>query len=89
MKLNKINIFFYAANRKLSDMTAELSTAQENARRFQDLLTAERRKQKSLKVKTNVATRESTASLVSSACSSHSMPWSRRWPRARLDKEQL
>jgi chromosome segregation ATPase len=37
------------ANKKLSDMTAELSKAQEHARRFQDLLTAERRKQKSLK----------------------------------------
>ncbi|CAI8049949.1 hypothetical protein GBAR_LOCUS27483 [Geodia barretti] len=36
------------ANKKLSDMTAELSKAQEHARRFQELLTAERRKQKSL-----------------------------------------
>ena len=40
----------HIANKKLSDMTAELSKAQEHARRFQDLLTAERRKQKSLKV---------------------------------------
>ena len=39
-----------AANRKLSEMTAELSKAQEHARRFQELLATERRKQKSLKV---------------------------------------
>ena len=41
---------FITANKKLSDMTAELSKAQEHARRFQELLTAERRKQKSLQV---------------------------------------
>lgn len=40
----------YTANKKLSDMTTELSKAQEHARRFQELLMTERRKQKSLKV---------------------------------------
>ena len=39
------------ANKKLSDMTAELSKAQEHARRFQEFLSAERRKQKSLKAR--------------------------------------
>lgn len=38
------------ANKKLSDITAELSKAQEHARRFQELLMTERRKEKSLKV---------------------------------------
>ena len=38
------------ANQKLSQMNSELAKAQEHARRFQDLLAAERRKQKGLKV---------------------------------------
>lgn len=38
------------ANQKLSQMNAELSKAHEHARRFQDMLAAERRKQKGLKV---------------------------------------
>ncbi len=38
------------ANKKLSQMNSELSKAQEHARRFQDMLAAERRKQKGLKV---------------------------------------
>ena len=45
-----MSLVLYAANKKLSDMTAELSKAQEHARRFQELLMTERRKQKSLKV---------------------------------------
>ena len=38
------------ANRKLAQMNSELARAQEHARRFQGLLTVERRKQKGLKV---------------------------------------
>ena len=38
------------ANKKLTQMNAELAKAQEHARRFQELLAAERRKQKGLKV---------------------------------------
>ncbi len=38
------------ANKKLSQMNSELSNAHEHARRFQDMLAAERRKQKGLKV---------------------------------------
>ena len=38
------------ANKKLAQMNSELTRAQEHARRFQDLLAAERRKQKGLKV---------------------------------------
>lgn len=38
------------ANQKLSLMNSELSKAHEHARRFQDMLAAERRKQKGLKV---------------------------------------
>ena len=38
------------ANKKLSQMNSELAKAHEHARRFQDLLAAERRKQKGLKV---------------------------------------
>ncbi len=39
------------SNKKLSQMNSELLKSQEHARRFQDLLTSERRKQKSLKVR--------------------------------------
>lgn len=39
------------ANKKLAQMNAELIKSQETARRFQDLLTGEKRKQKGLKVK--------------------------------------
>ena len=38
------------ANKKLAQMNSELARAQEHARRFQGLLTVERRKQKGLKV---------------------------------------
>ena len=38
------------ANKKLTQMNTELAKAQEHARRFQELLAAERRKQKGLKV---------------------------------------
>ena len=38
------------ANKKLTQMNSELVKAQEHARRFQDLLGGERRKQKALKV---------------------------------------
>lgn len=38
------------ANKKLALMNSELAKAQEQARRFQDLLVAEKRKQKGLKV---------------------------------------
>ena len=38
------------ANKRLAQMNSELARAQEHARRFQDLLAAERRKQKGLKV---------------------------------------
>lgn len=39
------------ANKKLTQMNSELVKSQENARRFQDLLGEERRKQRALKVK--------------------------------------
>ena len=45
----------FSANKKLSDMTAELSKAQEHARRFQELLKVERRKQMSLKVHVRIS----------------------------------
>ena len=38
------------ANKKLTQMNSELVKSQENARRFQDLLGGERRKQRALKV---------------------------------------
>ena len=38
------------ANKKLAQMNSELFKAQEHARRFQDLLSSERRKQKGLQV---------------------------------------
>ena len=38
------------ANKKLTNMNSELVKSQEHARRFQDLLSSERRKQKGLKV---------------------------------------
>ena len=38
------------ANRRLSEMTMELARAQETARRFQELLSTERRKQQGLRV---------------------------------------
>lgn len=38
------------ANKKLTHMNSELLKSQEHARRFQDLLSTERRKQKGLKV---------------------------------------
>lgn len=38
------------ANKKLAQMNSELSKAQEHARRFQELLATERRKQKGLQV---------------------------------------
>ena len=41
------------ANKKLTHMNSELVKSQEHARRFQDLLGNERRKQKGLKVCTN------------------------------------
>ena len=41
------------ANKKLAQMNSELARAQEHARKFQDLLAAERRKQKGLKVLKN------------------------------------
>ena len=43
------------ANKKLAQMNSELARAQEHARRFQGLLTVERRKQKGLKVLKNTA----------------------------------
>lgn len=39
------------ANKKLTHMNSELVKSQEHARRFQDLLTTERRKQKGLQVR--------------------------------------
>ena len=41
------------ANKKLAQMNSELVKSQENARRFQDLLGGERRKQKALTVSTH------------------------------------
>ena len=40
------------ANKKLAEMNSELAKAQEHAKRFQDLLAVERRKQKTLQVHT-------------------------------------
>lgn len=62
------------ANKKLSDITAELSKAQEHARRFQELLMTERRKEKSLKV--NIFQYHSSY-YYTKCLSIHSMLWSR------------
>lgn len=39
------------ANQRLADMNSELAKSQEHARRFQELLAVERRKQKGLRVR--------------------------------------
>ena len=40
----------YIANKKLAEINSELAKTQEHAKRFQDLLAVERRKQKILQV---------------------------------------
>ena len=55
MASSTLLIFFLIllANKKLAEMNGELAKAQEHAKRFQDLLAAERRKQKTLQVNNN------------------------------------
>ena len=43
-------VLHYIANKRLAEMNTELSKAQEHARRFQEVLAVERRKQKTLQV---------------------------------------
>ena len=48
------------ANQRLAQMSEELVKAQENAKRFQELLTAERRKQHGLRVSNFIQLRAET-----------------------------
>ena len=61
------------ANKKLAEMNSELAKAQEHAKRFQDLLAVERRKQKTLQVHTTsshtIAHHEQTVLYMCRSCS--------------------
>ena len=56
-------ICFLAANRRLAEMNVELIKAQEHAKRFQEVLAVERRKQKALRVSWFMPRHSSTDSL--------------------------
>ena len=47
---NKSIFIILLANKHLAQMSSELSKAQDNSKRFQEMLTVERRKQKALQV---------------------------------------